>query len=151
MTLTFNNQILLYSFVFLLGLISSFSLPPYGLFYLNFFSYPALLYILLLHTKNKIKSFNVGWMFGFGYFISNLYWITNSLTFEDIFKPLIPFALILIPLFLGLFYGLSTLTFSFLNPKKKLFININISYILIHIWIYKRFCIRRFSMEFNFL
>ena len=48
-------------------------------------------------TKNKIKSFNVGWMFGFGYFISNLYWITNSLTFEDIFKPLIPFALILIP------------------------------------------------------
>ena len=119
MTLTFNNQILSYSFVFLLGLISSFSLPPYGLFYLNFFSYPALLYILLLHTKNKIKSFNVGWMFGFGYFISNLYWITNSLTFEDIFKPLIPFALILIPLFLGLFYGLSTLTFSFLNPKKN--------------------------------
>ena len=119
MTLIYNNQILLYSFVFLLGLISSFSLPPYGLFYLNFFSYPALLYILLLHTKNKIKSFNVGWMFGFAYFISNLYWITNSLTFEDIFKPLIPFALILIPLFLGLFYGLSTLTFSFLNPKKN--------------------------------
>jgi apolipoprotein N-acyltransferase len=58
-------------------------------------------------------------MFGFGYFISNLYWITNSLTFEDIFKPLIPFALVLIPLFLGLFYGLSTLTFSFLNPKKN--------------------------------
>ena len=25
-------------------------------------------------------------MFGFGYFISNLYWITNSLTFEENFK-----------------------------------------------------------------
>ena len=72
-----------------------------------------------MSPKNKLKSFNIGWIFGFGYFFSNLYWITNSLTFEDIFKPYIPFALILIPLFLGLFYGLSTLTFSFLNPKKN--------------------------------
>ena len=75
---------------------------------------------IIIISKDKVKSFNIGWIFGFGYFISNLYWITNSLTFEDIFKPLIPFALILIPLFLGLFYGLSTLTFSFLNPKKNI-------------------------------
>ena len=119
MTQIYKNQVLLYLFLFLLGLISSFSLPPYNFFYLNFFSYPALLWILLMSPKNKLKSFNIGWIFGFGYFFSNLYWITNSLTFEDIFKPLIPFALILIPLFLGLFYGLSTLTFSFLNPKKN--------------------------------
>ena len=119
MTLIYKNQILLYSFIFLIGLISSYSLPPYNLFYLNFFSYPALLWILLKFSKYKLKSFNIGWMFGFSYFISNLYWITNSLTFEDAFKPLIPFALFLIPLFLGLFYGLSTLTFSFLNPKKN--------------------------------
>ena len=58
-------------------------------------------------------------MFGFGYFISNLYWITNSLTFEDIFKPLIPLALTLIPLFLGLFYGLAALIFSLFNIKKN--------------------------------
>ena len=45
-------------------------------------------------------------MFGFGYFISSLYWITHSLTFDEIFRPLIPFALILVPLFLGIFYGL---------------------------------------------
>jgi len=119
LTLIYKNQILLYSFIFLIGLISSYSLPPYNLFYLNFFSYFSLLWILLKFSKYKLKSFNIGWMFGFSYFISNLYWITNSLTFEDIFKPLIPFALILIPLFLGLFYGLSTLTFSFLNPKKN--------------------------------
>ena len=106
MTLIYKNQILLYSFIFLLGLISSYSLPPYNLFYLNFFSYPVFLWILLKFTKYKIKSFNIGWMFGFGYFISNLYWIKNSLTFEDNFRPLIPFALILIPLFLGLFYGI---------------------------------------------
>tara|TARA_B100001173_G_scaffold286664_1_gene274489 strand:- start:61 stop:1404 length:1344 start_codon:yes stop_codon:yes gene_type:complete len=58
-------------------------------------------------------------MFGFGYFISNLYWITNSLTFEETFKPLIPFALILIPLFLGVFYGLATLVSFFIGLKKN--------------------------------
>ncbi len=120
MTLLYKNKILSCLLVFSLGLISSFSLPPYNLFYVNFFSYPTLLWILLIFSKDKIISFNLGWIFGFGYFISNLYWITNSLTFEEIFKPLIPFALILIPLFLGLFYGISTLAFSFLNPKKNI-------------------------------
>ena len=58
-------------------------------------------------------------MFGFGYFISNLYWITNSLTFEENFKPLIPISLILIPLFLGVFYGITTLACSFFSLNKK--------------------------------
>ena len=120
MTLLYKNKILLYSFIFLLGLLSSFGLPPYNFFYVNFFSYPALLWILLTYSKDKVTAFNIGWIFGFGYFISNLYWITNSLTFEDIFKPLIPFALILVPSFLGLFYGLSTLLFSLTNPKKNI-------------------------------
>ncbi len=119
MTLLDKNKILLFSFVFLLGFISSFSLPPYNLFFINFISYPTLLWILLFYSKHKVTSFNLGWTFGFSYFISNLYWITNSLTFEDIFRPLIPFALILIPLFLGLFYGLSTFIFSCLKPKKN--------------------------------
>ena len=120
MTFLYKYKILLYLFVLSLGFLSSFSLPPYNLFYLNFFSYPALLWVLLLNSKNKIISFNLGWTFGFGFFISNLYWLTNSLTFEDTFKTLIPFALILIPLFLGLFYGISTLVFSFSNPKKNI-------------------------------
>ena len=120
MTLLYKNKILSYLFVFSLGFLSSFSLPPYNLFYINFFSYPAFLLVLLLHSKNKVISFNFGWIFGFAFFISNLYWITHSLSFEDMFKPLIPFALILIPLFLGLFYGISTLVFSFLNPKKNI-------------------------------
>ena len=120
MTLLYKNKFLLYLLLFILGLLSSFSLPPYNLFFINFLSYPALLFVLLFYSKDKIKSFYIGWIFGFGYFISNLYWITNSLTFEDIFKPLIPFALILIPLFLGLFYGISTFVFSLLKPKKNL-------------------------------
>ncbi len=119
MTLIYKNKFLLFLFLLSIGLFSSFSLPPYNFFFINFFSFPALLFVLLFYSKNKIISFNIGWIFGFGYFISNLYWIINALKFDDIFKPLIPFALILIPLFLGLFYGLSTLVFSLLNPKKN--------------------------------
>ena len=54
-----KNKILLYLLVFSFGLISSFSLPPYNLFYINFFSYPALLWTLLLYSKDKIVSFNI--------------------------------------------------------------------------------------------
>ena len=105
---------------FILGLLTSFSLPPYSLFFINFVTFPFLLiYLIANYKKGKWTSFKIGWMFGFGYFISNLYWITNALTFEENFKPLIPIALILIPLFLGVFYGIATLSCSFFYLNKK--------------------------------
>jgi len=76
-------------------------------------------FLLSNYQKGKWISLKIGWIYGFGYFISNLYWISNSLTFEEIFKPLIPFSLIFIPLFLGLFYGLFTFCCSFFNLKKN--------------------------------
>ena len=36
-----------------------------------------------------------------------IYWIAHSLTFDESFKFLIPFSLILIPLFLSLFFSLT--------------------------------------------
>ena len=115
-----DNKLLFCLIPFLLGIITSFSLPPYNLFFLNFITYP-LFFIFFINNldKKKIKSFMIGWLFGFGYFISNLYWITNSLTFEEIFKPLIPIAFITVPLFLGLFYGLTMYACSFFNLEKK--------------------------------
>jgi len=105
-----------------LGVITSFSLPPYNFLLINFITFPALLYILI-KIKKKINSswlsFKVGWLFGTGYFLSNLYWIVYSLTFEDIFKPFIPIALILIPSFLGLFYGFITLAVSRFKLRKN--------------------------------
>ena len=41
--------------------------------------------------------------------MSGISWITNSLTFDENFKILIPFALVLIPLFLSLFMALTIL------------------------------------------
>jgi len=115
-----QNKLLIYILPFLIGLITSYSLPPYSFFFINFITYPLLLLYLISNiSKGKWISFNIGWMFGFGYFISNLYWITNSLTVEESFKPLIPFALILIPLFLGIFYGLVTLFCSLFKFEKN--------------------------------
>ena len=127
MKLLLAHNFSLYLIPFLLGLFTSFILPPYRFLIINFITFPTLLFFFINnYKKSKWISFKIGWLFGFGYFISNLYWITNSLTFEEIFKPLIPFALIIIPLFLGIFYGLGTLTCSFFNLKKnaeKIFVN----------------------------
>ena len=115
-----ENKVYLFLICLILGILTSFSLPPYNLFFINFLTLPVLLYILINYVNKKNISFFVGWVFGFGYFISNLYWITNSLTFEVNFKYIIPFALILIPLFLGIFYGLVTFLCNFFNLKNKI-------------------------------
>ena len=41
------------------------------------------------YEKGKWTSFKIGWMFGFGYFISNLYWITNSVSYTHLTLPTI--------------------------------------------------------------
>ncbi|WP_440931660.1 apolipoprotein N-acyltransferase [Candidatus Pelagibacter sp.] len=107
-------------FLFILGVISSFSLPPYNFFIINFFTFSIFFSFLFKELENETnykKFFLYGWIFGFGFFSTNLYWITISLTFEDQFIFLIPFALIIIPSFLAIFYGLITITFKFLRPK----------------------------------
>ena len=97
----------------ILGALTSLSLPPLNYLLVNFISI-GLFFIFIYRKKCfsiKKNSFLYGWFFGFGYFLTNLYWITISLTFDENFSFLIPIALILIPLFLGLFYGLATFFF----------------------------------------
>ena len=87
MTLLLKKKLPIYLVPFILGSITSFSLPPYSFFFLNFITFPLfLIYLISNYPKGKWTSFIIGWMFGFGYFISNLYWITNSLKFDEIFN-----------------------------------------------------------------
>ena len=109
----FKRKLLSYVYIFSLGILSSFSLPPYNFFLINFFTFSAL-FIFIVKQKFKLTKtgyFLNGWIFGFGYFMSSLYWITISLTFDQNFKILIPIAFLLIPLFLGVFYGMATYFF----------------------------------------
>ncbi len=107
----------------ILGGLTSISLPPLNYFFVNFFTL-SFLFIFLFKKLNDQKNgkffFLYGWLFGLSYFLSNLYWITISLTFDPNFKFLIPVSLILIPSFLGLFYGLATFIFYKFGLKKLL-------------------------------
>jgi apolipoprotein N-acyltransferase len=106
-------------YIIFLGAISSYSLPPYNYFIINFITF-SLFFILLLKkkkTKHNKSFFQYGWCFGFGYFLFSLYWISISLTFDESFKFLIPVAIILLPAFLAIFYGLITYLFSIFYSK----------------------------------
>jgi len=107
-------------YIVLLGAVSSYSLPPYNYFIINFFTF-SLFFIFLFNKKKSLSNnksfFKYGWFFGFGYFLCSLYWVAISLTFDQSFKFLIPLTIILLPAFLAIFYGLMTYLFSIFYSK----------------------------------
>ncbi len=110
-------------FLILIGAFTSLSLPPFNYVIINFLTF-SLFYIFLIKKFNSYKNkkifFVYGWLFGFGYFGSNLYWISISLSFDENLKFLIPFAIILVPIFLALFYGVIAYLFISFKPKKNI-------------------------------
>ena len=123
-----NNRFLtLFVIPIFFGSLTVFSFEPFNLTIINFLIFPTCFY-LLVYINKKSRSvyrkkpyrknlFIFGLTFGFGFYLSGISWIANSLTFDENFKILIPFALILIPLFLSLFLGLTTLI---IGPHLKL-------------------------------
>ena len=121
-----NRFFVLFLIPFIIGLLTVYSFQPFNLTIINFFILP-IFFILTVYINKKSKStfrkkphkinlFIFGCSFGFGFYLSGISWITNSLTFDENFKILIPFAVILIPFFLSIFLGLVTLlTGPFLN------------------------------------
>ena len=96
-------------------MVTSLSLPPYNFFLVNFITF-TLFFLFLVKKSNQHKNiklfFTYGWFFGFGYFATNLYWISISLTFDQNFTFLIPLTTILIPAFISIFYGLVSCFFT---------------------------------------
>ncbi len=133
MNLLLNNRFfVIYLGPFLLGGISVLGFAPYNFTFLNFFSFSILLYLISL-VKKKTKSkyvkkksnryfFYIGCAFGFGFFLFGNYWISISLTHDEAFNNLIPFAILLIPLFLSLFFGFAILISSYFVENKFSFV-----------------------------
>ena len=108
-------------FLIFLGAVTTLSLPPFNYLIVNFITLGLFFVFLIKRLEkdaNKKLFFFYGWLFGFGYFITNLYWISISLTFDESFKFLIPLTLVFIPAFLALFYGLISFLFAIFKPKK---------------------------------
>ncbi len=114
-----NRYFILFIFPFLIGSLTVFSFQPFNLTIINFLIIPLLFYLIIYISKKshsiyrkkpyKINLFLFGLSFGFGFYLSGISWIVNSLTFDDNFKILIPFGLIFIPLFLSLFIAIPIL------------------------------------------
>tara|TARA_B100000003_G_scaffold16244_1_gene13313 strand:+ start:558 stop:2102 length:1545 start_codon:yes stop_codon:yes gene_type:complete len=112
-------------YIFFIGVFVSFSLPPYNLWIINFFAFSLLFIILVRNNDKNLKVFFFyGYSFGFGYFLSNLYWIPFSLSYDDNFKSYIPIAIVIIPAFLSLFYAFAFSLFKFFFNEKNIFVSI---------------------------
>tara|TARA_B100000989_G_scaffold295792_1_gene277553 strand:+ start:691 stop:2259 length:1569 start_codon:yes stop_codon:yes gene_type:complete len=114
-----NRFYTIYLIPFILGSLTIISFNPFNLTIINLIIFPLFFYLIFFINKKsksvyrkkplKRNLFLFGLLFGFGFYLSGISWITNSLTFDDNFKVLIPFALILIPLFLSLFIAIPVL------------------------------------------
>ena len=114
-----NRFLILYLTPFIFGSLTVFSFQPFNITILNFLILPIFFYLTVYINKkskgnfrkkpHKKNLFIFGSLFGFGFYLSGISWIANSLTFDENFKILIPFALLFIPLFLSLYVGFVTL------------------------------------------
>ena len=114
-----NRFLILYLIPFVIGSLTILSFQPFNFIIINFIVFPLFFYLIIFINKRskavyrkkpyKKNLFVFGLSFGFGFYLSGISWIANSLTFDENFKILIPFAIILIPLFLSLFIAITIL------------------------------------------
>ncbi len=111
-----NKFLILYLTPFIIGSFSILSFNPFNFSLINLIILPIFFYLIThINKKSKVKYrkkpykknfFLFGLFFGFGFYLTGISWISNSLTFDENFKILIPFSIILIPLFLSLFVAI---------------------------------------------
>jgi apolipoprotein N-acyltransferase len=106
-----------YMVVFICGLVSTLAMPPIDLFVVFFATLPMLVWAIDGaysdgETGLRAKftgAFLIGWWFGFGYFLSGLWWVGNAFLVEaEDFIWALPFAIVLLPAGLAVFWGAAT-------------------------------------------
>ncbi|MGH6763304.1 MAG: apolipoprotein N-acyltransferase [Phyllobacterium sp.] len=100
----------------LAGALASLSQPPFDFFAICFLSFPVLVWLIDGAVDNadvgvmsRLKPpALVGWWFGFGYFVSGLWWIGSALLVDaQSFAWALPFAILGLPALLACFYALA--------------------------------------------
>ncbi len=101
----------------LAGAIGVLALPPFGFFAAMFVSFTLLVWLLDGVAASPDSglfgrlwpAFFTGWLFGFGYFVAGLWWLGHALLIDaDEFAWALPLAILGLPAFLAIFYGVAT-------------------------------------------
>jgi len=101
----------------LAGAIGVLALPPFGFFAAMFVSFTLLVWLLDGVAAGPDSgllgrlwpAFFTGWLFGFGYFVAGLWWLGHALLIDaDEFAWALPLAILGLPAFLAVFYGVAT-------------------------------------------
>jgi apolipoprotein N-acyltransferase len=96
---------------FLAGAASTLALAPINFWPAMFLTFPPLVLMLdgigVARWRGIGAAFAIGWWFGFGYFLSGLYWIGSAFLVDaETFGWMLPFAVTLLPAGLAVFIGL---------------------------------------------
>lgn len=93
---------------FFAGALSVLAFAPVFLFPVLFITMPILVW-LVDGSKGPRSAAAAGWIFGFGYFLANLFWIGEAFLVEaEKFAGLMPFAVTILPAGLALFWAGAT-------------------------------------------
>lgn len=93
---------------FLAGGASTLAMPPLDFWPALFLTFPVVVWLIdgagIGRWNGAGAAALAGWCFGFGYFLSGLYWVGNAFLVDaDIFGWLLPFAVTILPAGLALF------------------------------------------------
>ncbi|MGI9400093.1 MAG: apolipoprotein N-acyltransferase [Rhizobiaceae bacterium] len=111
------------AYAFLAGCFSALAMPPFDFFVILFVTIPVFVWLMDATasdpgdsiTGKAWQAFKTGWWFGFGYFLAGLWWIGSAFLVEaDQFAWMLPFAVLLLPAGLAVFYGLGAILARFL-------------------------------------
>ena len=106
----------------LAGAASVLALAPFFVWPILWLTLPALVWLIdgaierggrasggRWYTQPAAVAAEIGWWFGFGYFLAGLFWIGEAFLVEaEVFAVLMPFAVLLMPAGLALFYAAAT-------------------------------------------
>src|SRR6056300_2113789 len=103
--------------IFSAGAVSTFAIPPFSFFLTIFFLGFGIYKISFLSSLKQ--TFFTGWVLGFGWFLFGLYWIGSAFIVADTYHIyFMPFAVILLPSLLAVFWGLAFLFAKLLTRNK---------------------------------
>jgi len=121
-----------YLSLYIAGAIATFSIPPFSIFPL-FIGIGFGLYLINFQSS-LIKIFLSGWFLGFGWFSFGLYWIGSAFFMADTYHVfLMPFAIILLPSLLAVFWGSACVCAKLINRKT----NFSILYIIVFLSLFE--------------